>query len=161
MCAEFPMNEQVRERIRIYGARNVTLRLLGYKSYKQYLGSNKWTEIRLRVLARDNAVCCSCHKPRASQVHHLSYSMAALNGDDDSQLRSICPKCHKAAEISTARSGRAKKRTLREANGLLDKWHQKRLRMRKFVAMRARKAEKLSKGLEKLASMPKCPRVSG
>ena len=61
--------------------------------YELYLQSQEWRDIRYRVLVRD-CFACRCCGAAAAQVHHLSYSAAVMAGEDDSQLMSLCRKCH-------------------------------------------------------------------
>lgn len=63
-----------------YSLRDKNLRLLGFSSYKEYLKSQLWKniKIRLREIAGDNCVCCG----KTSQaIHHESYDLEDLNGD--------------------------------------------------------------------------------
>lgn len=67
-------------------------------SYKLYLQTNHWKELRLKKLKK-NPVCQVCRKEKANQVHHLSYNNAngetILYKEKLSDLLSVCRKCHK------------------------------------------------------------------
>lgn len=76
-----------------YNKRLSNLKHLGYESYTQYLRSSKWKNIRKKILVRDSNKCRSCGE-RASCVHHISYSVDVLNGEDLLPLYSMCNDCH-------------------------------------------------------------------
>lgn len=82
-----------------YKSRNDLLKGLGFKSYKHYLRSAPWAEIRERVLERDGRTCRTCGY-KATQVHHGSYSRKALLGKDLSDLYAICNGCHRKIEFT-------------------------------------------------------------
>jgi len=63
-------------------------------NYRAYQLSNLWRRIRRRVLKRDAQTCLRC-EGLASAVHHRRYTQAVLDGEDDSQLVSICDDCHR------------------------------------------------------------------
>ena len=84
---------------------------MGFASYPEYLKSSLWKKIRSRVIKENNRTCVQCGK-RATQVHHTNYSLACLDGHDDSGLLSTCRNCHQNAEFD----GDGKKRTLSQAN---------------------------------------------
>lgn len=79
---------------RAYMARQQNLARLGFSSYRQYLASDTWSQIRERVLATGECWCCGS---RPSSVHHSSYPLTALAGNDDSVLYAVCHPCHKWA----------------------------------------------------------------
>lgn len=63
-----------------------------FENYNKYLNSPAWKERREEVLKRDNYLCQSCLKARATQVHHLSYKHW---GDEPLfELISVCAECH-------------------------------------------------------------------
>ncbi len=80
-----------------YRRRARNLEKLGFSSYREYLASDLWREIRLRVLKRDGFVCQRC-KGRATQVHHRKYVMKAMDGTNIGLLTSLCADCHKFCE---------------------------------------------------------------
>ena len=69
---------------------NFTIRY--YKGYLEYLRSDKWKEIRLKILKRDNNLCQKCKSEKAYHVHHLTYKNLFHEKLED--LISICIKCH-------------------------------------------------------------------
>lgn len=81
-----------------YQQRNSLLLELGYKSYSQYLRSDKWAEIRGLKLQRDPE-CFGCRKP-ARQVHHGKYTKENLLGDTARDLYSVCKRCHMKIEFT-------------------------------------------------------------
>lgn len=97
-----------------YGERDAILAQLGFASYKAYLASHLWDEIRLRVLTREGWRCWSCGS-RATQIHHCEYTHANLGGHSDRGLIPVCKSCHQQAEISID----GPKKTLGQANSEL------------------------------------------
>lgn len=82
-----------------YGRRGLILIEMGYKTYKDYLGSDEWARIRGNVLIADNHQCRCCGAP-ATEVHHTSYNIWALRGGTLDDLHAICRKCHKEVEFN-------------------------------------------------------------
>lgn len=107
-----------------YAKRDAILLAMGFTSYRSYLTSDLWKEIRAKVLDRDGGACKVC-KRKASSVHHTRYTEATMRGTDLTGLRSICGRCHRGIEFS-----RHGKTTLRAANK----------RMRKFTKKQAASA---------------------
>ena len=91
-----------------YGERLVSLKTLGFKDYAEYLKSDLWGIVRMKVM-QGNPTCSLCPRP-ADQVHHLSYTVADLIGETLDQLKPICKGCHYRVEFHLKR-----KRTFREA----------------------------------------------
>jgi hypothetical protein len=60
------------------------------KRYLPYLSSDKWADLRIKILTRDNFKC-ECGQ-QATQVHHLTY--ARLEDERDEDLVSVCRPCH-------------------------------------------------------------------
>lgn len=60
--------------------------------YIPYLKSKEWKTKRLLVLKRDNYVCQSCLKSKATEVHHLTYKH--VFNEPLFELVSICNPCH-------------------------------------------------------------------
>lgn len=83
------------------------LRRNGFTSYRQYLASDLWADIRRRVLERDGGLCV-CRRP-ASQIHHTSYAPSVMSGEDIGPLVSVCRMCHKDSEFD--RDGNKKRLT--------------------------------------------------
>jgi len=63
-----------------------------FNAHNNYLKSPTWKEKRDEVLKRDNYLCQSCLKARATEVHHLSY--AHWQQEPLFELVSICHECH-------------------------------------------------------------------
>jgi hypothetical protein len=102
--------------IKCYTERNENLKQLGFNSYDEYLKSPLWQEIRNKVLERDKQICCVCSKV-GNQVHHLSYNIEVLNGQDMDKLKCICGRCHKQIEFK----GKIKKKRRTKQNYNLPK----------------------------------------
>lgn len=86
-----------------YQYRNDNLRALGFRSYRSYLRSALWHDIRRRVLDRDKWQCRRCFL-KASQVHHRAYDPATLRGDCIDALSAVCGRCHGKAEYKKAKA---------------------------------------------------------
>lgn len=97
-----------------YALRSKSLKQLGFSSYKSYLGSAIWQDIRRRVLL-PGMRCRACGNS-ATQIHHNRYSLADLNGRCIDQLIPVCGHCHGTAEFSKA----GNKLSPREATNKLD-----------------------------------------
>jgi hypothetical protein len=61
--------------------------------HREYLASNLWRRIRLRVLKRDGRICFRCGGP-GNVVHHRSYAYDVRNGDNVAPLATVCEDCH-------------------------------------------------------------------
>lgn len=76
-------------------------------AYNQYLQSNEWRTLRLKVLKRDGGKCVlglnGCTR-RAVQVHHLSYKR--VTREDMSDLVSVCLNCHERHHSESFFEGR-------------------------------------------------------
>jgi hypothetical protein len=66
---------------------------IGFENHAHYIGSNLWARIRKCVLQRDKWACADCES-EATTVHHLSYSLPVLLGEDGTGLVSLCRTCH-------------------------------------------------------------------
>jgi|GEM_PF-5972652 len=68
------------------------------KTYKLYLQTDHWKELRTRKL-KSKPVCEICKVNKATEVHHLIYSdsngESILYKENLNQLASICRMCHK------------------------------------------------------------------
>lgn len=95
-----------------YEWRSKILAELGFASYAAYLKSDLWSGIRQAVLRRDRGQCGACRSTHASQVHHRTYTKAALCGRSLSELVSLCRDCHRCIEFHADGS----KTSIREAN---------------------------------------------
>lgn len=91
------MDRYHKNHFRSYRKRDAKLRRLGFESYREYLDSDLWKSIRLKVLQRDDFKCVVCGQP-AQVVHHANYSMHNLaNGGPT--MRSMCHGCHHFIEF--------------------------------------------------------------
>lgn len=81
-----------------YTQRNAILLQLGFSSYKNYLNSAIWQDIRYKVLLPSSR-CRACGK-KATQVHHNRYLLEDMNGACLAQLIPVCGKCHHACEFN-------------------------------------------------------------
>lgn len=97
-----------------YRIRNEILEKVGFDSYKSYLESNTWHQIRSKIL-EDNTLCVCCKSRLATQVHHLDYSYETIIGEKLDGLIPVCKSCHQAAEVSEDGT----KKSLAEANKFL------------------------------------------
>lgn len=108
-----------------YYERERFLRVMGFGSYKSYLNSALWKNIRKATLERDGFSCRFCGT-RATQVHHLDYSLQALRGDSLDSLVSTCRNCHVDVEfdgskkLTAAKTYRKTQRKLKPAKGQKD-----------------------------------------
>jgi hypothetical protein len=96
--------------VQAYSERNEVLRNMGFKSYTEYLDSNRWKSIRSKVLG-GNPNCCKCDAI-ATQVHHSRYTNANLVGISLEYLHAVCRDCHEHAEFDQNK----KKLSLKQAN---------------------------------------------
>lgn len=98
---------------RSYKSRNKNLKNLGYSTYRAYLASPLWKEIRERVFRHHGRLCNVCGR-RATQVHHIRYGVADLTGVRLRFMRPICEGCHVSVEFTECGSkttvAKAKKR---------------------------------------------------
>lgn len=86
------------DEVNAYTRRNEIILLLGFSSYRAYLRSPLWKEIRTKKLKRDPQ-CFGCGR-RAQQVHHGDYTMDNLTGASESELYSVCKMCHRWSEFT-------------------------------------------------------------
>jgi hypothetical protein len=103
----YPMAEWDNAAMREYFRRNEILWDLGFKSYRQYLRSSIWTDIRKKKLQHDPH-CYGCGKP-ARQVHHETYTREILLGETMDGLYSICKRCHLWIEFTKSGDKRSPK----------------------------------------------------
>jgi len=97
----------------VYEKRDRAIRSIGFSSYRDYLNSDLWHEIRKTVLGRSRK-CTKC-KGKATQVHHARYLKEDLLGKTLSYLNPVCASCHHNAEYD--RNGQ--KNELGKANEIL------------------------------------------
>ena len=63
-----------------------------FKQHNEYLQTDQWKAIRLKVLKRDNDLCQGCLEAPATEVHHLTY--AHWKNELMFELLSVCYDCH-------------------------------------------------------------------
>ena len=76
------------------------LRILGYSSYRSYLMSSHWQDVRRRFYASklvyrvNGQPCCdACRRMRKLSLHHRTY--ARLGQERLNDLMLVCDECHK------------------------------------------------------------------
>ncbi len=69
------------------------LKELGFKTYKQYLRSDLWQNVREKVFRLNGRQCWCCTK-KAKVIHHLKYTKRSLTGKSVDNLVPLCRKCH-------------------------------------------------------------------
>lgn len=80
-----------------YNIRNDNLIRIGFDSYKDYLQSDLWLNIKKKVLERDPE--CRLCGAASSTVHHQNYSKATLLGENKlTMLIGLCHNCHYKVE---------------------------------------------------------------
>lgn len=93
-----------------YSSRNRLLDTLGLGTYGEYLRGDLWKSIRSRVVKKAKWKCSLC-AARATEVHHVAYTKAALLGTSLRSLVALCEGHHLAVEFDAA----GRKRTLESA----------------------------------------------
>lgn len=96
-----------------YAARRAALTALGFASYRNYCASDLWASIKARVRARSGGDCERGCGKRARLVHHYSYDIETLRGDDIDLVAHVCGSCH----ISVHAGPRRDKKTVRIWHG--------------------------------------------
>lgn len=87
-----------------YRQRNELLKEMGFSSYRDYLDSDLWREIKRKKLTKTVAVRCRiCLRNNATTLHHTSYDQSVMTGEDLEPLVPICRWCHKAIEFDGER----------------------------------------------------------
>ena len=89
-------NERIGES---YKERESVLWDMNYISYDDYKQSNLWDSIRRRVFELKGTKCCMCRN-RANQIHHASYRMDVMTGQNIMPLFPICEYCHRRIEFN-------------------------------------------------------------
>ncbi len=69
--------------------------------YHQYLASERWADIRVRVLIRARGICEGCARSPAHDVHHLAY--AHIYEEFLFELVALCRPCHERWHKDDAR----------------------------------------------------------
>jgi hypothetical protein len=94
-----------------YLDRSAVLRQIGFNSYADYLASELWAKIRIKVFATHDGKCRLCDR-KATEVHHFRYSKSVLLGKSfGMNLVPLCRLCHEKVEVDDT----GKKRTLRQS----------------------------------------------
>lgn len=78
-----------------------TPKAVAYKTYAEYLASDLWQHIRGAVRRRDEGCCRICHQS-GSEVHHLSYGKAVMEGRKLEKLVLLCRPCHEKVSFSSS-----------------------------------------------------------
>lgn len=96
-----------------YGDRELEIERLGFGSYKEYLMSDTWEDVRARARRNHSSSKCRlCNKNRHLVAHHFAYTKDNLSGRTAEHIYMICKKCHVVVEFKRHSK---KKRTLLEA----------------------------------------------
>ncbi len=76
---------------------------------RKFLKSSAWRKIRFRILERDDFTCAYCGF-RSEKGQHVNHINGDPKNNDDSNLETICPDCHK---VTHAGLWVVKKRTMK------------------------------------------------
>jgi hypothetical protein len=106
---------------------NIYYKMSWQARYNIYLNSTRWKVKRKKILRRDNYLCQSCLKEKATQVHHLTYARAGNEPLFD--LTSVCQSCHEIITRDT-RINNEKKFNEKYIFGSLMDWFIQELDMR-------------------------------
>lgn len=68
------------------------------------IGTRKWRELRLEILARDNYTCYICGNPEANQVDHI-HPRSRGGEDTPDNLSAICKRCNTKKSDKVVKSG--------------------------------------------------------
>jgi hypothetical protein len=96
-----------------YRERNALLKTLGFRTYKDYLESWLWQEIKRKAFALHGYACVFC-KEKSILLHHKSYHRKVLLGEDLTPLAPMCRECHEMVELDS----NGKKRRLKQAQAM-------------------------------------------
>ena len=78
----------------------------GKESWGSGRGGRPWRRIRDRILLRDRYTCQHCGRVgEDNEVDHI-VNVAQGGTDDDSNLQTLCPDCHKVKTAAESASGR-------------------------------------------------------
>lgn len=106
--------------------RKQSLASLKFPSYQHYLRSPLWKQIRARVFARAEGRCEDCQDNPPTEVHHLSYGLGVMSGNDDLELRAVCSQCHEWRHGITGKPvSRKRRRRDKHARKALKAYEQK------------------------------------
>lgn len=74
--------------------RDLNLKNIGFDSYRQYMKSRLWKDIKFAVLSSKGELCEICGN-KYSVVHHNRYAKQDLEGVCLDHLHPMCSNCHK------------------------------------------------------------------
>lgn len=77
--------------------REAVLQQLGFSSYKAYLASALWRELKQRLVS--GADCAICRSRKAVTLHHTRYDLAALSGKSTEDIHPVCRACHRKLHV--------------------------------------------------------------
>lgn len=97
--------------------RNEILQEMGFDSYRDYLNSELWCQIRDHIFLIKGRKCCCCGK-KATTIHHAKYTEESLDGSSHSDLFPVCGACHNKIHFKGERF-----RTLHQARQSLKSRH--------------------------------------
>jgi hypothetical protein len=63
-------------------------------NYGEYLSSDLWAQMRMKVIQRAGGICEGCLERPAIEVHHLSYEH--IGNEFLFELVAVCKHCHEA-----------------------------------------------------------------
>jgi hypothetical protein len=67
---------------------------LGYRSYREYLESPHWADVKAKFYAgRTHRHCDACHGDGRVAIHHKTYKRLGRESTGDLML--LCDRCHK------------------------------------------------------------------
>lgn len=78
--------------IKEYGRRNYKLRALGHDSYKDYLKSKHWKELKKKKRDTRKAKCRVCHTEKNLNLHHRTYK--SIGNEHVGDVIWLCADCH-------------------------------------------------------------------
>lgn len=91
--------QEARSRLKdAYAERERSVIMAGFASYKSYLKSELWKQIRKNVFELFGDECHFCGS-KATQVHHERYDKDTMRGKEIRYLYPVCADCHKAGEF--------------------------------------------------------------
>lgn len=85
-----------------YQSRNKNLTRMGFESYKEYLNSPLWREIRKRVYLIKGDKCFLC-EGQATELHHNRYHQNDLSGKKIRNINPVCLTCHLDLEFKNGK----------------------------------------------------------
>lgn len=70
------------------------IKSLRKKTYKEFLKSEYWSNVRKKILARDEYKCRNCGSKNKLEVHHTTYKNHFKEHNNLQDLRTLCRPCH-------------------------------------------------------------------